>query len=55
MSYNIDDSLSSDLQSDGASSPTVPQFYSQLKKAHKERHVPVLNEGDLVESFVRGV
>ncbi len=26
-----------------------------MKKAHKERLVPVLNEGDLEESFVRGV
>jgi hypothetical protein len=26
-----------------------------MKKAHKERLVPVLNESDLEESFVRGV
>ncbi|KAI0747649.1 RF-1 domain-containing protein [Daedaleopsis nitida] len=36
------------------SSPTVPRYYSQLKKAHKERVVPELKEDDLEESFVRG-
>jgi hypothetical protein len=36
-------------------SAAVPRFYSQLKKAHKERLVPALNESDLEESFVRGV
>ncbi|KAM5542595.1 hypothetical protein V8D89_003556 [Ganoderma adspersum] len=34
--------------------PIVPRFYSQLKKAHKERVVPELKEEDLEESFVRG-
>ncbi len=34
--------------------PNVPRYYSQLKKAHKERVVPELKEGDLEESFVRG-
>lgn len=34
--------------------PSVPRFYSQLKKAHKERVVPELKEEDLEESFVRG-
>lgn len=40
----------------GANEPTpnVPRFYSQLKKAHKERVVPELKEEDLEESFVRG-
>lgn len=33
---------------------TVPRYYSQLKKAHKERKVPELKEVDLEESFVRG-
>ena len=32
----------------------VPRFYSQLKKAHKERVLPELKEDDLEESFVRG-
>ncbi|KAI0695434.1 RF-1 domain-containing protein [Cerioporus squamosus] len=36
------------------SGPSVPRFYSQLKKAHKERVVPELKEEDLEESFVRG-
>ncbi|KAI0317867.1 RF-1 domain-containing protein [Amylostereum chailletii] len=33
---------------------SVPRFYSQLKKAHKDRQVPELKEEDLEESFVRG-
>ncbi|KAI0933648.1 hypothetical protein AcV5_005740 [Taiwanofungus camphoratus] len=32
----------------------VPRFYSQLKKAHKQRVVPELKEDDIEESFVRG-
>ena len=32
----------------------VPRYYSQLKKAHKDRVVPELKEEDLEESFVRG-
>ncbi|RPD73477.1 hypothetical protein L226DRAFT_510257 [Lentinus tigrinus ALCF2SS1-7] len=36
------------------SGPSVPRFYSQLKKAHKDRVVPELKEEDLEESFVRG-
>ncbi|PFH52430.1 hypothetical protein AMATHDRAFT_74222 [Amanita thiersii Skay4041] len=32
----------------------VPTYYSALKKAHKQRRVPVLREEDLEESFVRG-
>lgn len=36
------------------STPAVPRYYSQLKKAHKERVVPELKEADLEESFVRG-
>ncbi|PIL30526.1 hypothetical protein GSI_07226 [Ganoderma sinense ZZ0214-1] len=34
--------------------PNVPRYYSQLKKAHKERVIPELKEEDLEESFVRG-
>ncbi|KZT11647.1 RF-1-domain-containing protein [Laetiporus sulphureus 93-53] len=34
--------------------PQIPRFYSQLKKAHKQRVVPELKEEDLEESFVRG-
>ena len=34
--------------------PAVPRYYSQLKKAHKERVVPELKEEDLEEKFVRG-
>ncbi|OBZ75329.1 putative peptide chain release factor C12orf65, mitochondrial [Grifola frondosa] len=32
----------------------VPRYYSQLKKAHKDRAIPELKEEDLEESFVRG-
>ncbi|KAH9857678.1 RF-1 domain-containing protein [Lenzites betulinus] len=32
----------------------VPRYYSQLKKAHKDRVLPELKEDDLEESFVRG-
>ncbi|EIM90375.1 uncharacterized protein STEHIDRAFT_154200 [Stereum hirsutum FP-91666 SS1] len=35
-------------------SPTAPRFYSQLKKAHKQRIIPELKESDLEENFVRG-
>ncbi|KAI0303479.1 RF-1 domain-containing protein [Multifurca ochricompacta] len=38
----------------GISSPAAPKFYSQMKRAHSERMVPVVNENDLEESFVRG-
>ncbi|KAI0373301.1 hypothetical protein BV20DRAFT_989966 [Pilatotrama ljubarskyi] len=40
----------------GRSAPAanVPRYYSQLKKAHKERVVPELKEEDIEESFVRG-
>ncbi|OJT07256.1 Mitochondrial zinc maintenance protein 1, mitochondrial [Trametes pubescens] len=41
-------------QTDPDPMPTVPRYYSQLKKAHKERVVPELKEADLEESFVRG-
>ena len=34
--------------------PAVPRYYSQLKKAHKDRQVPEIREEDLEESFVRG-
>ncbi|KAH9977280.1 RF-1 domain-containing protein [Lactifluus volemus] len=47
-------SMGSDSQSDGDSSTTVPRFYSQLKRAHKKRVLPVIDENDLEESFVRG-
>jgi peptide chain release factor len=46
---------SSDPPSDGVSSTAIPRFYSQMKKAHKERVMPVIDENDLEESFVRGV
>lgn len=39
---------------DETSASQIPRFYSQLKKAHKQRVVPELKEGDLEESFVRG-
>ncbi|KAI0060796.1 hypothetical protein BV25DRAFT_1917356 [Artomyces pyxidatus] len=32
----------------------APRFYSQLKKAHKQREIPSLLETDLEETFVRG-
>ncbi|KAI0831742.1 RF-1 domain-containing protein [Trametes gibbosa] len=32
----------------------VPRYYSQLKKAHKDRVLPELQEHDIEESFVRG-
>ncbi|KAM6500882.1 RF-1 domain containing protein [Amanita muscaria] len=34
--------------------PHVPIYYSALKKAHKERRVPILLEEDIEETFVRG-
>ncbi|KAI0050049.1 hypothetical protein FA95DRAFT_1537130 [Auriscalpium vulgare] len=37
-----------------ATPAAVPRFYSQLKKAHKQREIPQLREEDLEESFVRG-
>ncbi|KAK7689118.1 hypothetical protein QCA50_007809 [Cerrena zonata] len=37
-----------------AANPNIPRYYSQLKKAHKQRVVPELKEADLEESFVRG-
>ncbi|KAI9456265.1 RF-1 domain-containing protein [Lactarius psammicola] len=39
---------------DGAPFSVAPRFYSQMKKAHKERAMPVINEDDIEESFVRG-
>ena len=33
----------------------VPIYYSALKRAHKDRKLPVLREEDIEESFVRGV
>ncbi|KAF8638795.1 hypothetical protein AX17_001854, partial [Amanita inopinata Kibby_2008] len=35
-------------------SKSVPIYYSALKRAHKERSIPILREEDLEESFVRG-
>ncbi|EED77345.1 predicted protein [Postia placenta Mad-698-R] len=35
-------------------STQIPRYYSQLKKAHKQRVVPELKEEDLEEAFVRG-
>ncbi|KAH9998999.1 RF-1 domain-containing protein [Russula vinacea] len=42
------------LDSSEVQSVAVPRFYSQMKQASKERVIPVLNENDLEESFVRG-
>ena len=39
---------------DNVSGASIPRYYSQLKKAHKERVLPELKEDDLEESFVRG-
>lgn len=33
----------------------VPRYYSQLKKAHKQRVVPELKDDDIEEAFVRGM
>lgn len=44
--------ISTPSTSDAA--PTIPRYYSQLKKAHKSRTVPELKEEDLEEKFVRG-
>ena len=42
-------------QSEPSVSPaSIPRYYSQLKKAHKERVVPELREEDIEETFVRG-
>ncbi|EPQ58405.1 hypothetical protein GLOTRDRAFT_126896 [Gloeophyllum trabeum ATCC 11539] len=38
----------------GSSGPSQTLYYSQLKKAHRQRVVPELKEADLEESFVRG-
>ncbi|KAG2157405.1 RF-1 domain-containing protein [Suillus clintonianus] len=35
-------------------SVNMPQHFSALKRAHKERKIPELREGDIEESFVRG-
>jgi len=35
-------------------SSQVPRYYSQLKKAHKQRVVPELKDEDIEEAFVRG-
>ncbi|KAA1471317.1 hypothetical protein DENSPDRAFT_929468 [Dentipellis sp. KUC8613] len=45
---------SSAMPSDSTPPTTVPRYYSQLKKAHKNRTIPELKESDLEESFVRG-
>ncbi|CCM03690.1 uncharacterized protein FIBRA_05835 [Fibroporia radiculosa] len=45
---------STDAARTSSHSPEVPRYYSQLKKAHKQRVVPQLKEVDLEESFVRG-
>ena len=47
--------LSTEPRGDGAPFSVAPRFYSQMKRAHKERVMPVLNEDDIEESFVRGV
>lgn len=36
-------------------SAPLPKYYSQLKKAHKQRVVPELKEEDIEEAFVRGM
>lgn len=46
--------MTSPVQAEHEATSSVPRFYSQLKKAHKERVVPELKEEDLEESFVRG-
>ena len=51
----VDELQCRSLDSSDVQSVAVPRFYSQMKKAHKERIIPVLNEKDLEESFVRGV
>lgn len=48
------DSESNDISSSAPSPPSVPRYYSQLKKAAKERKIPELREEDLEETFVRG-
>jgi len=45
--------LSTELRG-GAPFSVAPRFYSQMKRAHKGRVMPVLNEDDIEESFVRG-
>ena len=50
-----------DYEHDNGDTPSVsatsvvPRYYSQLKKAHKNRQVPEVREEDLEESFVRGI
>ena len=45
---------SSEQSGDRVSGASIPRYYSQLKKAHKERVIPELKEEDLEELFVRG-
>ena len=49
-----DNTTASSPVHDAGDSPAVPRYYSQLKKAHKDRKVPALREEDIEESFVRG-
>lgn len=48
-------SYGSPIASNTAKTPHAPIYYSALKKAHKNRTLPVLDEEDIEESFVRGV
>ncbi|KAF8267844.1 RF-1 domain-containing protein [Lactarius quietus] len=47
---------SRDTESRGDDAPfsVAPRFFSQMKRAHKERVMPVINEDDIEETFVRG-
>jgi len=51
VDYLTDNAISSPSSDN---SLAIPRFYSQLKKAHKDRKVPEVREEDLEESFVRG-
>ncbi|KAF8352301.1 RF-1 domain-containing protein [Amanita rubescens] len=44
----------SPIASNSPDTSNAPIYYSALKKAHKNRKLPVLHEEDIEESFVRG-
>ncbi|KAI0086639.1 RF-1 domain-containing protein [Irpex rosettiformis] len=51
---SVDNEHNNEDTSSAPAVSAVPRYYSQLKKAHKDRQVPEIREEDLEESFVRG-
>lgn len=54
MNSDIPDDSQSASTSTTLPSSSVPRYYSQLKKAAKERQIPEIREDDIEESFIRG-